>query len=207
LIHKGAFAESEEWQKIRQDILDAIQKVENPRGSGKFSIYPESGKKSGMGNGVKPIKDGMMEHLESQGWVLESPFTQVGEVEKREVSLRLPKGARPGDFDGVLVTPHGPVAVEWETGNISSSHRAVNKMALGLLKGSLAAGILIVPTSAFAYFLTDRIGNYRELEPYLDLWRSIPVDAGILEIIAIEHDDESTDVPKIPKGTDGRARL
>ena len=72
LIHKGEFAASDEWKLIRQNIIDAIQKVEWPIGSGKFTIYPESGKKSGMGNGVKPIKNGMMQHLEAQGWVLEA---------------------------------------------------------------------------------------------------------------------------------------
>ncbi|MGA1841038.1 MAG: hypothetical protein ACMUIU_10470 [bacterium] len=36
--------------------------------------------------------------------------------------------------------------VEWETGNISSSHRAINKMALGIIRDILIGGILIVPT-------------------------------------------------------------
>ena len=51
----------------------------------------------------------------------------------------------------------------------------------------------------------DRIGNLAELEPYLDLWRSIPCEQGVLEIVAIEHDATSTEVPRIPKGTSGRA--
>lgn len=37
---------------------------------------------------------------------------------------------KPGKLDAVLYTDYGPVALEWETGNISSSHRALNKMAL-----------------------------------------------------------------------------
>ena len=78
-------------------------------------------------------------------------------------------------------------------------------MALGLLKGVLAAGLLVVPTRELYQYLTDRIGNMEELEPYLDLWRSIPCENGILEILAIEHDATSTKVPRIPKATDGRA--
>ena len=134
----------------------------------------------------------MIEELVKQGW-------------KSEQYLDIASLNRPGKLDAVLYTPHGPVALEWETGNISSSHRALNKMALGLLKGILAAGILVVPSRELYRFLTDRIGNMSELEPYLDLWRSIPCKQGILEIVAIEHDEMSRSVPRIPKGTSGRA--
>jgi hypothetical protein len=78
-------------------------------------------------------------------------------------------------------------------------------MALGLLKGSLAAGILVVPTRDLYKFLTDRVGNMSELDPYLDLWRSIPCKNGILKIVAVEHDATDMNVPRIPKGTSGRA--
>ena len=78
-------------------------------------------------------------------------------------------------------------------------------MSLGLLKGKLACGTLIVPSRKLYKFLTDRIGNFDELEPYLDLWRSVPCQEGVLEIVEVEHDAESFDVPRIPKGTDGRA--
>jgi hypothetical protein len=44
-----------------------------------------------------------------------------------------------------------------------------------------------------------------ELDPYLELWRSIPCKEGVLEIVAVEHDATSTKVPRIPKGTAGRA--
>ena len=78
-------------------------------------------------------------------------------------------------------------------------------MALGLLKGVLVCGILVVPSRELYKYLTDRIGNMAELMPYLDLWRSIPCEQGILEIVSIEHDATSTEVPRIPKGTSGRA--
>ena len=78
-------------------------------------------------------------------------------------------------------------------------------MALGLLKGILACGVLIVPSRELYKFLTDRIGNFTELVPYFDLWRVIPCESGMLEIVVIEHDDTSTQVPRIPKGTSGRA--
>jgi len=78
-------------------------------------------------------------------------------------------------------------------------------MALGLMKKALAIGCLIVPSREMYKYLTDRVGNISELAPYLDLWRAIPVESGVLEIVVIEHDDVSTDVSRIPKGTSGRA--
>lgn len=194
LISCGNYAKSKEWKKTRASIHAAIRKVDWPRGSGKFTLHAQSGKKTGEGNGVKPIKDGLIEGLEQMGW-------------KSEQYLDILKTKRPGKVDSVLETSYGIVALEWETGNISSSHRALNKMALGLLKGVLAAGILVVPSRPMYRFLTDRVGNIAELDPYLDMWRSIPCTQGILEIIVIEHDAASTEVPRIPKGTDGRARL
>lgn len=193
LISCGNYAKSKDWKRTRASLHAAILGVDWPRGSGKFTIHAQSGKKHGEGNGVKPIKDGLMEELVKQGW-------------KSEQYLDILATKRPGKIDAILETKHGIVALEWETGNISSSHRALNKMALGLLKGVLAAGVLVVPSRPMYRYLTDRVGNIAELEPYLDMWRSIPCTQGILEIIVIEHDAASTDVPRIPKGTDGRAR-
>jgi hypothetical protein len=192
LICRGDYAESEDWRLTRATLYQAIRNVDWPRGSGSFKIYPEEGKKRKMGNGVVPIKLGLMEELKSLGWKLEVP-------------LDIAIVHRPGKLDAVLATAHGPVALEWETGNISSSHRALNKMALGLMRGVLACGILVVPSRALYKFLTDRIGNFDELAPYLDLWRSIPCKSGVLELVVIEHDATDTSVPRIPKITAGRA--
>ncbi len=196
LVSKGAFPEAADWVKSRNELHEAIKAVEHPAGTGKFTIYPESGKKSGQGNGVVPIKTGLMVALEKSGWKLEQNIDIA--------TLR-----KPGPIDATLETPHGLFAVEWETGNISSSHRSVNKMALGIMKGVLIGGALILPTRKLATYLTDRIGNFEELEPYFGLWEAVAghVDAGLLEIVAVEHDATSTDVPRIAKGTDGRAKL
>jgi hypothetical protein len=108
-------------------------------------------------------------------------------------------------MDAAYVFDEGIVCFEWETGNISSSHRSLNKMCLGLLKGAIKAGMLVVPSRQLYPFLTDRIGNIAELEPYFDLWRSTQCAEGVLDIVVIEHDATSMNVPRIPKGTDGRA--
>jgi hypothetical protein len=145
-------------------------------------------------SGVKPIKEAFMSKLRSYGWELET-----------KVDIATVK--RPGPLDATYKIGEKLFAVEWETGNISSSHRAVNKMALGILKGRLIGGILILPTREFYQYLTDRVGNFRELEPYFPLWKALQCDEGFLAVIAVEHDYTSTDVPRIPKGTNGLHRV
>jgi len=193
LIDAGGFSSSPEWQTIRGHVITAIKSVEWPVGSGSFTLRNESGKKRGEGSGVTPIKKACMKSLKSAGWDLET-----------RVDIATLK--KPGAMDATYEVGEKLFCAEWETGNISSSHRALNKMALGMLKGILIGGVLILPIRSMAYYLTDRIGNYEELEPYFDFWPAIPVEEGLLGVFAIEHDAVSSSVPRIAKGTDGRAR-
>jgi hypothetical protein len=202
LLSRGAFAQSAEWKAIRDTIHSAITQAEWPVGSGSFTIHPESGKKSGEGNGVVPIKAKPMKVLKDAGWALEYPWEVAT---KTGVTADKRKGTRPGDIDAAKQFDQGLVVVEWETGNISSSHRAINKMALGLVAKKCVAGVLVVPNMRLAQYLTDRIGNIEEIRPYIPLWENLSVAEGVLELVVIEQDGESTDSPKIPKGKDGRA--
>jgi hypothetical protein len=205
LISKGEFASSDQWKALEAQARKAIEGTDWPVGSGKFTIHPESGKKRGQGNGVTPIKLFMVRELTGG----KPPYGVLGRAPKDEWVAECPwpvgERVRPGRMDVAYVWADGLVCLEWETGNISSSHRSLNKMCLGLLRGSLKAGMLVVPSRALAQYLTDRIGNVGELEPYYDFWRATPCKEGVLEIIVIEQDDVSTEVPRIPKGTDGRA--
>jgi hypothetical protein len=201
LIDKGAFSKSQTWKDLERHIYESIKAVVWPPESDKFTIYPQSGKKRGEGNGVKPIKEAFMAKLTRYGWQL-------------EVGLNIATVAKPGKIDAVYPIGEGALfaedrffAIEWETGNISSSHRAVNKMSIGLLEEKLAGGILVLPTRKMYNFLTDRVGNFRELAPYFPMWKALNVNEGFLAIIAVEHDAESWDVPRIEKGTDGRAMV
>jgi len=135
-----------------------------------------------------------MQKLKSFGWQLET-----------RVDIATLK--RPGPMDATFIVGNRLFCLEWETGNISSSHRSLNKMALGILKESLIGGALVVPTREMYRYLTDRIGNLQELEPYFPLWKALHIDQGLLVVIAIEHDAVSSTVPRIKKGTDGRALL
>jgi hypothetical protein len=196
LIDKGDFSISADWKRIESEIRQAIASIGWPPGSGSFTIYKQSGKKRGEGNGVKPIKDACMTKLEQFGWELET-------------ALDIATVKRPGPIDATcyVKSKDKHFALEWETGNISSSHRAVNKMAIGLLKGMLIGGVLILPTRELYRYLTDRVGNFRELVPYFPMWKALELKEGFLAIIAVEHDNASTDVPRITKGTNGRAMV
>lgn len=189
---RGTLPESKYWLETRRRIAEAVRKLDWPPGSGLFTIYPQSGKKRGEGNGVKPIKDNFLSDLQTQGWQIEG-------------SAKNAIGRKFGAFDAVIEAARCKIALEWETGNISSSHRSLNKMTLMLMDGSLDAGVLVVPSRNLARYLTDRIGNVTELRNYIPLWKAVPYQAGVLEIIVIEHDAESFEVPRIPKATDGRA--
>jgi len=194
VIDAGGFSKSQDWHRIREQIFAAIHSIQWPTGSGGFTLHDQPGKKRGQGSGVTPIKSACMLYLQSVGWTLES-CPDIAAV------------TRPGPIDATRPVGNRLFALEWETGNISSTHRALNKMALGLLTRILISGALILPTRAMYKYLTDRVGNYPEIEPYFPLWRALRIDEGVLAVIAIEHDAVSKSVPRIPKGTDGRALL
>lgn len=130
--------------------------------------------------------------LKLRGWDLETPIGIATRV-------------RPEPLDCTKKVDDRVFAVEWETGNISSSHRAVNKLALGILNRVLIGGALVLPTRKMYQYLTDRVGNFEELEPYFPLWRSLQCDKGLLVIFAVEHDAVDQNIPRILKGTNGRA--
>lgn len=99
LISAGIFASSRQWKTIRGRLHRAIKAVDWPEGTGKFTIYPQSGKKRGEGNGVKPIKNECIRLPLEQGWSVESTFGQ-------SLNNRL------GGLDATLPTRQGVIAME-----------------------------------------------------------------------------------------------
>lgn len=180
------------------EVRAAIAMVRHPPGGPDFAIYPESGKKSRQGSGVGPIRKLFISAIEAFGWEQEAAFPLKT---KSDDSSQLGKMDASKRFRG-----GPPFVVEWETGNISSSHRAMNKMCVGLQRGVLSGGVLVVPSAALSGYLTDRVGNVRELRPYLPFWKDTSLDRGYLGVIVVEHDRTDLAVERIVKGTDGRAR-
>lgn len=194
ILNSHLFEKSSILKTAWKEVKKAIEVTDWPHGTGKFTIFPQSGKKRGEGNGVKPIKIPCMEELKSQGWEVEKLPNLGSSV------------LRPGDLDALKSTANGFIAFEWETGNISSSHRALNKLFLTMQETKTLGSFLVIPSNDLKVYLTDRVGNIGELKPYFPLWKNLPSIAGALRIIVVEYDETSMDVPKIPKGTDGRSK-
>ena len=193
LLSVGDIAGTAEWRTACRHVRAAVRATVWPPGSDKFTIYPESGKQRGKGNGVLPIKIPCVTKLAALGW-------KVGK------EARIPGGTLlTGDLDALREGQQGRIGFEWETGNISSSHRAVNKLLLALKLDEIVGGFLVVPSRRLARYLTDRIGNIEELRPYFRLWDDTKLDRGVMQFLVVEHDAESHRVRKIPKMTAGRA--
>ena len=92
------------------------------------------------------------------------------------------------------------VGFEFETGNVASVHRSINKLHIGITTGNINMGVLILPVKAMSYYLTDRVANYEEIEPYLLLWSNIP-----LAVIGFDADSYDPNAPILPKGIDGNS--
>jgi len=191
LVRNGSFPHTSDFLQVETDIRLAISNIEYPLGSGGFYLFDKK-----QGNGVKPIKNLFIDKLNHLGWQDEK-LVNDPKIKARRID------------SSKRLTDDKYFAVEWETGNISSSHRAMNRIALGMMEGLLAGGILVLPSRSMYYYLTDRIGNYQELEQYFPIWESLgdKINNGVLQVIEIEHDGVSCNIPPIPKGTDGRALI
>jgi hypothetical protein len=188
----------------------------------------KSKKNKTLRNGVKPLRQMFRAMLEKgTGWRAEEPLSlkeyfelvradeQLEQIRRYPVppveTVNDPLHEGVGDFDFWLSSNTGfRTVVEWETGNISSSHRSLNKMCLALMGGLADAGVLVVPSFYLYPHLTDRIGNIRELQPYFYFWSSVGqlISKGLLAVIEVEHDElfKSTDLRNfIPTGDDGNA--
>jgi hypothetical protein len=140
-------------------------------------------------NGVVPVKEGCYQLLEEKyGWYREKPLNTFSE-----------KGG-PIDVYKEFESDHEflRVGLEFETGNISSAHRSMNKLALGIRNNDLDFAVLMMPIHDLSYFLTDRVSNYEELEPYYPLVEEYP-----FIFLGFDAENYGVDYPLLPKGRDG----
>jgi hypothetical protein len=141
-------------------------------------------------NGVTKVKEGIISILQNEyGWETEYPITYL--------SADASKGG-PIDAYKKFGADAYKVGFEFETGNVASVHRSINKLHIGITTGNLNMGILILPMKSMSYYLTDRAANYEEIEPYLLLWSNIP-----LAVIGFDADIYDPSAPILSKGSDG----
>lgn len=220
VFDKGNVLSSTDWASVHDSYVRSIQSVDFPEGSGSLKLRRKFKRPDGQWNrnGVGYLKRKFLENMVGiEGWKAEVGF-DLGQ-HRAPPNLKLYPSLQPyqepitsefGDFDLVTTAPGGThVAIEWETGNISSSHRSMNKLAIALGTGKVHAGVLIVPSRNLYEHLTDRIGNISELSGYLSMWKDLEarVDRGVLAISVVEHDSltDEADFLYLPSGNDGRA--
>jgi hypothetical protein len=220
LFDKGDVISSEDWREIHASYVRSIEKIDHPCGTGILKLKRKERKpnKKWSRNGVGYLRSRFLSHmLNDEKWNSEGVVALARDRDQPFIRLfpsreeyREPITSDFGGFDFATTTPSGlKVAIEWETGNISSSHRSMNKLAIALRSEVLQVGILIVPSRRLYEHLTDRIGNIGEISGYIALWEGVKatVKHGLLAITVVEHDELTDDAtfPYLPVGNDGRA--
>lgn len=143
-------------------------------------------------NGVVPVKEKIYQQLEERyGWFREKPLPYLKNVAQKggPIDVYKPFGN---------MAPYFKVGLEFETGNISSAHRSMNKLCVGIQKEDIDMAILMMPMKKLAYYLTDRVSNYEELQPYFLLLDNYP-----FVVFGFDADEYSLSTPLLPKGKDG----
>jgi len=213
-------AETDDWRAVHESLVRAVVSIDFPEGAKSLTLRKKTrlGKSQWRRNGVKYLRTRFLSHMVgSEGW------TQEKQVAIEHLKLQPTLKTYPdltdyqepitsgfGHFDFMTETDSGrKVAIEWETGNISSSHRSMNKLYIALSAGCIDAGILILPSRDLYQHLTDRIGNIGELSPYLTMWKKIGalVKYGLLAVAVVEQDalTDNNNFPYLPTGSDGQA--
>jgi hypothetical protein len=220
LFDKGDVIKSADWATFHSSYVKSIQRIVHPAGSKGLKLRKKYQKpdKQWLRNGVGFLRSEFLKNMVSEGWTDEGAVELAVTRDQPPAMLypemteyREPITSKFGGFDFVTVGPEGGrIAIEWETGNISSSHRSLNKLAIALAAGILEVGVLVVPSRDLYEHLTDRIGNIGELSGYLSLWESLKVTVprGLLAITVVEQDELTDDetFPYLRVGSDGRAR-
>jgi len=221
LFDKGDVISSADWQSVHTSYVRAIDSIDHPTGSGTLTLREKVKLPSGQWqrNGVGYLRTRFLQSmLGAEGWSAEGNVDLSRNRDQPPILLypsleqyREPITSDFGGFDFMTTAAQGTrIAIEWETGNISSSHRSMNKLAIALSEGIIEVGVLIVPSRALYEHLTDRVGNIGELSGYLAMWEGLKavVTRGLLAITVVEHDALTRDpsLPYLKVGGDGRAR-
>lgn len=239
VFDKGNLIDGPQWAAMHDAVVRAISAIVNPPDNDRFLIRRRQRKLDREGNktsqwyrnGVVPIRNQFLGRLRAFGWESERATglgdnRGIAKVEEEEINLvEFPSkrtfshededwadifNEKVGDFDFYTELEGGVrCVIEWETGNISSSHRSINKLCLVMMAELIDIGVLIVPSRQLYPHLTDRIGNWMELSPYLPLWHRLgrQLQRGLLAITIVEQDELTDDesVAYIPQGKDGRS--
>lgn len=193
ILQRGEFAWSDAWRAVREDLEAAVRGIVWPLGGRDFRINPKKN-----GNGVRPICNAFKSTL-----LARNPKWKKEWMCHAGLGSEVLPGV--GKFDVALPVGGKHFVVEWETGNISSTHRSLNRITLGMIRGALVGGLVVIPSRKLYPYLTDRIGNIDEVRPYYPVYDRLRIDDGLLAMLPVEHDALDPSVPFMEKGLDGMA--
>lgn len=190
LMAEGLLVRNPLLKQAYEEVIESICSVTWPMGASTFTINNTEKNV----NGVTSIKENCYIVLENKYlWYREKPL-KVFESEKQ-------KGG-PIDVYKEFVSSSGDInlriGLEFETGNVASAHRSMNKLLLGLNRNEIDLAIILFPVKELSYYLTDRVSNYEELEPYFEI-----TDHSPFVFIGFNADAYDAKVPIIPKGAQG----
>jgi hypothetical protein len=219
LFDQGQVMRSDDWKSVHESYVRAITRIDHPQGAGTLKLRRKVKENAQWKrNGVNYLRSRFLGHMvDEEGWKSEGGVDLARDRRQPAIKLypslesyREPITSDFGGFDFMTTAAAGThIAIEWETGNISSSHRSMNKLAIALANDVVQVGVLIVPSRSLYEHLTDRIGNIGELSGYLSMWESMKVGVkrGLLAITVVEHDELTDDVgfPYLSVGSDGRS--
>lgn len=144
-------------------------------------------------NGVVPIKDKFYQTMENEyQWYREYPLVCFSGKKGGPIDVYKEFSNASDEFRAGL---------EFETGNISSAHRSLNKLLLGIRNDDIDLAFLVLPVACLGYYLTDRIATYEELEPYFELASKYP-----FIVYGFDAEQYGLSVPLIKKGRDGMSK-
>ncbi len=144
------------------------------------------------GNGVVPVKEGCYRILEDKyGWYREKPLSYFHDDAQKGGPIDVYKEFYQGE--NILTA-----GLEFETRNISYAHRSMNKLCIGIIKKEISIAFLMMPIKEMSFYLTDRVSNYEELEPYFLL-----LDHSFFVVFGFDAEEYGPDVPLLSKGKDG----
>lgn len=221
LFDKGDVISSLDWQRLHESYVRSITSIDFPEGTGSLTLRRKIRDPDGQWrrNGVNYLRSRFLNHIiEQEQWEAEGLVELARDRDQPPIRLypslelyREPVTSDFGGFDFVSTGSGGlRIAIEWETGNISSSHRSMNKLSIALANGVIDIGVLILPSRSLYEHLTDRIGNISELSGYLAMWEGLKatVERGLLAITVVEQDHltDREEFPYLPRGNDGRAK-
>lgn len=190
-VAKKLLENDELYKQACNEVINSITSTVWPIGSESFIINASEKNV----NGVVPLKERCYIELEeSYLWYREKPLHVLKHEKQKGGPIDVYK-----EFSGEdQIIRH--VGLEFETGNISSAHRSMNKLLLGLNRREIDLAMILMPIKNLSYYLTDRVANYEELEPYFENANN---HAFIFLGFNADHYSYGNDVPIIPKGKDG----